>query len=562
MGWYIKVLKQYAVFSGRARRTEYWMFVLFNSITLFVFGIADTIVMAVCDLQEPVFIFYATYLIAIILPSLALTVRRLHDSGKSGWWTLINLIPVVGLVMMLVMMCANSEKGGNRYGANPKTSTQRPSGNALRQSAAVTLIVAASVWITGWLYMSFPLLLRIPDIGFPFVFTQICDLVRGCMLLALGILLFPGRSSAHLPATEACCRLAPLMAVVAAIPAAVELIFLAGGMAAGMYSFGDTYSVISGIAYSLQNLTFLFFSFVLIRKADRGLMSAAAKALIIVSATAVLIKMMNNTVRITASNIRTPEDILGFYLSCTAFYQIALMTVAGIFLSKNAGRTIAAAQPQGTVARQGSGAEAKRRGDARQKYSVENLQKVATGSTVADIIALFGQPDAKKSAEEIFTPVAGRIPDSEAGKEYWTYVTPYGNFHVEIRNSLTVAVNGLEHVIENSRNNEFCDGKKDVAVHVNPRPANPATTIATAPVTRNYPLYTGSGVCDVCNRPLDGVKTYLVPNSVFYSSHKWREHFRKVNFTFAVTDADIDNMRNRDNSQGSAVCENCIHMFR
>jgi hypothetical protein len=75
----------------------------------------------------------------------------------------------------------------------------------------------------------------------------------------------------------------------------------------------------------------------------------------------------------------------------------------------------------------------------------------------------------------------------------------------------------------------------------------------------SYPPYSGSGVCDVCNRSLSGVKAYVVPNRVFYNSPKWRARFKSINFM--ATDADIERMRNLDTSQGSAVCENCIHMF-
>jgi hypothetical protein len=76
---------------------------------------------------------------------------------------------------------------------------------------------------------------------------------------------------------------------------------------------------------------------------------------------------------------------------------------------------------------------------------------------------------------------------------------------------------------------------------------------------RSYPLYTGSGLCDVCNRSLRGVNAYVVPNSVFYGSPEWRAYFKKVSLGY--TDADIERMRMMDTSQGSAVCENCIHMF-
>jgi uncharacterized membrane protein YhaH (DUF805 family) len=76
--------------------------------------------------------------------------------------------------------------------------------------------------------------------------------------------------------------------------------------------------------------------------------------------------------------------------------------------------------------------------------------------------------------------------------------------------------------------------------------------------SNGYPIYTGTGVCDVCNCSLTGVKAYIVPNSVFYGSPQWRAYFKRIGF---VSDADIERMRINDRSQGSAVCENCIHMF-
>ena len=74
-----------------------------------------------------------------------------------------------------------------------------------------------------------------------------------------------------------------------------------------------------------------------------------------------------------------------------------------------------------------------------------------------------------------------------------------------------------------------------------------------------FPQYTGSGVCDVCNRPLSGVTAYIVPNNIFYRSKAWRAYFKRINPM--ITDVEIEQMRNMDNSQGSAVCENCIKMF-
>lgn len=123
MNWYIKVLKNYAVFSGRATRKEYWMFVLFN----FIFGlVAYLIDLGIGLLTFAVFGFfgfgllYFLYTLAVLVPSLAVSVRRLHDVGKSGWYLLINLIPIVGPIWFLVLLCIDSQPGDNIHGPNPK----------------------------------------------------------------------------------------------------------------------------------------------------------------------------------------------------------------------------------------------------------------------------------------------------------------------------------------------------------------------------------------------------------------------------------------------------------
>lgn len=113
MSWFLKCLRNYLTFSGRARRKEYWMFTLFGTI----FGIVFAIIDGVLD-SYPLFSFF--FGLAILLPSIAVAVRRLHDTGKSGAWYLISLIPFVGGIVLLVFTCMDSDPGRNRYGANPK----------------------------------------------------------------------------------------------------------------------------------------------------------------------------------------------------------------------------------------------------------------------------------------------------------------------------------------------------------------------------------------------------------------------------------------------------------
>ena len=119
MNWYVKVLKNYAVFSGRARRKEYWMFVLFNFIFSVIAMILDNILGLAFENvgYGPI---YLLYCLAVFIPGLAVSVRRLHDIGKSGWFILISLIPFIGPIWLLVLMCTDSEPGENDYGPNPK----------------------------------------------------------------------------------------------------------------------------------------------------------------------------------------------------------------------------------------------------------------------------------------------------------------------------------------------------------------------------------------------------------------------------------------------------------
>jgi len=119
MNWYLEVLKKYAVFSGRARRKEYWFFILFNIIFTIVAMIVDNVFgMAIEGLgYGPIYILYG---LAIILPSLGVLVRRLHDTGKSGWFFFITFIPIAGAIWLLVLLCRDSMPGENQYGLNPK----------------------------------------------------------------------------------------------------------------------------------------------------------------------------------------------------------------------------------------------------------------------------------------------------------------------------------------------------------------------------------------------------------------------------------------------------------
>jgi uncharacterized membrane protein YhaH (DUF805 family) len=113
VNWYLAVLKNYAGFSGRARRTEYWMFFLIN---LIIVVVLDVIGMAI----KVSTLLGGIYGLAVLIPSLAVGVRRLHDTGRSGWWLLIGLIPVIGTIILIVFLATEGQPGDNQYGPNPK----------------------------------------------------------------------------------------------------------------------------------------------------------------------------------------------------------------------------------------------------------------------------------------------------------------------------------------------------------------------------------------------------------------------------------------------------------
>ena len=119
MNWYIKVLKQYVDFRGRARRQEYWMFVLFNAIIAFVLGLIDGLLGWEIPYAN-MGILGLIYSLGVFLPSLAVCVRRLHDIGKSGWYILLSLIPLVGAIILIVWFCKEGEGTSNDWGENPK----------------------------------------------------------------------------------------------------------------------------------------------------------------------------------------------------------------------------------------------------------------------------------------------------------------------------------------------------------------------------------------------------------------------------------------------------------
>jgi uncharacterized membrane protein YhaH (DUF805 family) len=101
----------YATFSGRATRPEYWYWVLFS--------IVASVVLAIIDLALPYNVLQLAFDVATLLPGLAVLIRRLHDVDRSGWWWLIVLIPIIGWILLIVWACTRGTDGPNRFGPPP-----------------------------------------------------------------------------------------------------------------------------------------------------------------------------------------------------------------------------------------------------------------------------------------------------------------------------------------------------------------------------------------------------------------------------------------------------------
>ena len=120
INWYKKVvLENYSNFNGRARRSEYWYFALVNIIVLIVAAVLDNLLGINFDPLPYGYIYFA-YALAVFVPGLAVSVRRLHDVNKSGWFYLIVLIPLIGAIWLLVLFFTEGDKAANQYGEDPK----------------------------------------------------------------------------------------------------------------------------------------------------------------------------------------------------------------------------------------------------------------------------------------------------------------------------------------------------------------------------------------------------------------------------------------------------------
>lgn len=149
MHWYFEVLGKYFEFGGRARRAEYWMYTLFTLLISLFLALVDEVAglnKATGGLSP----LYTLYGLAVFIPGLAVSVRRLHDIGKSGWWLLLVFVPLVGVIVLLMFHACEGDTGPNEYGPDPKSARDGVS----RPAREVTLpVVEVREIVGGWVVL-------------------------------------------------------------------------------------------------------------------------------------------------------------------------------------------------------------------------------------------------------------------------------------------------------------------------------------------------------------------------------------------------------------------------
>ena len=122
MSLFVEALEKYAVFSGRSRRKEYWYFVLLVVIISIALSLIDSLIGAY-DRSSGAGLLSTIFSLAILIPSIAMSIRRLHDIHRTGWWVLISLVPLIGWIVLLVFHVQDGTPGTNRFGPNPKSAS-------------------------------------------------------------------------------------------------------------------------------------------------------------------------------------------------------------------------------------------------------------------------------------------------------------------------------------------------------------------------------------------------------------------------------------------------------
>ena len=454
MKWFIKALSQYADFSERARRKEYWMFALFNIIFFFAWAIIFMIAFSLTQHSDPdrllstIYITYLSYFIILFLPGLAVSVRRLHDVGKSGWWLFISLIPFIGAIWLFILLLTDGQQGDNKYGANPKTSSEVFSDRSRLKSIGVTLIIVFSITlilaiIYNWIIPFFRYGAGIFS-QYSFLIREILNLAAIIILLKAGFDLLNGKTINIEEKKKNAINL---------IRISVFTFFILSTWSfvnSLLHSNAYIWMLTSLIRILLYLSVVLFANSILSSTQNKDFTHNIKLAVIILSVLCIIADVYSNMLNMSHSAFQSQYLFLLFYILIPVAYIVFL----GIPFPKEK-KEEKVFQPatynttKQTFAKENIPTkETPKSTGTDKRFTISNLEKVRVNTSASDIITMFGQPDFKMAAEEVFARM-GFVPASQRGIVYWTYNTAYGSLQLAVKdNSYLVNSNGLESIIE------------------------------------------------------------------------------------------------------------------
>jgi uncharacterized membrane protein YhaH (DUF805 family) len=321
------VLSHYADFSGRARRQEYWMFALFNMIFAFAWTFV-IVFLATISSNDPsitsTFAYYS-YAIAVMLPGLAVSVRRLHDVGKSGWMILVSLMPLVGGIWLLVLMVTDSQPEENEYGPNPKLFSEASGDMKRLKSAGITLTVAAAMGILIDIISTILYMINVDYFNYVYV---LFSLVVNAMLLTAGIYLLKEKQIDGMLGKRK-----SMMIILVAI--SISVLLNLGGIINNIQNiqfFGWQTMVHSLICFIMNLSIALFAASVLFASHNKNLIRKAAVTVIVLAGSLLLWQVYYaiNRIGYTNSDWQIAERFLNLFYN---IIPVAFIVLAGTYLS-------------------------------------------------------------------------------------------------------------------------------------------------------------------------------------------------------------------------------------
>ena len=329
MKWFIKALRHFADFSGRARRKEYWMFVLFNNIFALVWIVLLTILFALIkDYQSNYEIIIASnvailiYSLIMMLPSASVVVRRLHDLGKSGWMILIGLIPFVGGVWLFVLMLMEGQKGENEYGPDSKTSPDVFDEQAKLRGSGISMITVSSILIL----VSIAQIIVFITNYVSFDFYYYLELIIKILILITGVFLIQEKSLYAMP------EKGKKTIILLLISSVTNILLVVYSMINNRMNI-EWYTFVNILIILTSYCLFTSLVLLLLLHQNKELIRSVAILTIIFFGIYLLIKVFNG---MSISNIIGPEWVVIINLLNMAYILLPIIYIvfASVFLSK------------------------------------------------------------------------------------------------------------------------------------------------------------------------------------------------------------------------------------